>query len=227
MIASLRGVVVDKGTDHVVIECGGVGYLCQATARTLSGLPLGDQAFVLTTMVVREDSQTLYAFPDASSRELFTLVQSVSGVGARMAMALLSVLTPGEIATAVADGDVKALQRAPGVGKRLADRMAVDLRGKLDAYLEAGSTATAAPAATAADAAEVPDSAVAARVIEALVGLGFPDSEATDVVATLIRDDSEADSEDAAGGGHGDGTASGQDASVLLRRALSALGGPR
>ncbi|MFR4190867.1 MAG: OB-fold domain-containing protein, partial [Corynebacterium variabile] len=82
MIASLRGTVVDKGLDHVVIECAGVGYLCQATARTLADLPRGEEVFVLTTMVVREDSQTLYAFPDVASRELFALVQSVSGVGA-------------------------------------------------------------------------------------------------------------------------------------------------
>lgn len=114
MIASLHGTVVDKGLDSVVVECGGVGYLCQATPRTLAELPGGAEVTVLTTMVVREDAMTLYAFSDAASREIFALVQTVSGVGARNALALLSVLTPGEIAGAVADGDVKALQRAPG-----------------------------------------------------------------------------------------------------------------
>lgn len=206
MIASLRGTVVDKGLDYVVIECGGVGYLCQATARTLADLPRGEQAFVLTTMVVREDSQTLYAFPDAASRELFTLVQSVSGVGARMAMALLSVLSPAEIATAVAEGDVKALQRAPGVGKRLADRMAVDLKGKLDGYAAAPVTGPgAAPAAAGAG------DGVSAQVVEALVGLGFPEDAATSTVAALIAESA----------------AEAPDASVLLRGALSRLGGQR
>ncbi|WP_297009150.1 Holliday junction branch migration protein RuvA [uncultured Corynebacterium sp.] len=213
MIASLRGTVVDKGLDHVVIECGGVGYLCQATARTLADLPRGEEVSVLTTMVVREDSQTLYAFPDAASRELFALVQSVSGVGARMAMALLSVLTPAEIAAAVAEGDVKTLQRAPGVGKRLADRMAVDLKGKLDAYVAVVPT-TGDDGASPAVASTVPgvDTAVTAQVVEALVGLGFPEAAAAETVSTLAVESS------------GDVV---PDASVLLRGALSRLGGRR
>lgn len=206
MIASLRGTVVDKGLDHVVIECAGVGYLCQATARTLADLPRGEEVFVLTTMVVREDSQTLYAFPDAPSRELFTLVQSVSGVGARMAMALLSVLTPTEIAAAVAEGDVKTLQRAPGVGKRLADRMAVDLKGKLDAYAEL-TTGPGTGEVRATD--QATGGPVAAQVVEALVGLGFQEGPAHDTVAALVTENSQAD------------------ASVLLRGALARLGGGR
>lgn len=205
MIASLHGTVLDKGLDHVVIECGGVGYLCQATARTLADLPRGEEVRVLTTMVVREDSQTLYAFPDAADRELFTLVQSVSGVGARMAMALLSVLTPAEIAAAVAEGDVKTLQRAPGVGKRLADRMAVDLKGKLDAY--AGTL----PAGTDEEAPAPADTGVQDRVVEALAGLGFPEGPAVDAVTALATED----------------PAVAGDASALLRGALARLSGSR
>ncbi|WP_394288729.1 Holliday junction branch migration protein RuvA [Corynebacterium variabile] len=214
MIASLRGTVVDKGLDHVVIECAGVGYLCQATARTLADLPRGEEVFVLTTMVVREDSQTLYAFPDAASRELFALVQSVSGVGARMAMALLSVLTPAEIAAAVAEGDVKTLQRAPGVGKRLADRMAVDLKGKLDAYAVAQPSGAPGDAVDLTSGDATVDDAVTAQVVEALVGLGFPEASAADTVTSLVAE---------TGGGDG----SSPDASVLLRSALSRLGGRR
>lgn len=203
MIASLHGTVLDKGTDHVVIECAGVGYLCQATARTLASLPRGETVRVLTSMVVREDSQTLYAFPDAASRELFTLVQSVSGVGARMAMALLSVLTPVEIAAAVAEGDVKTLQRAPGVGKRLAERMAVDLKGKLDAYAGPAVPRRETPAV-----AEGIDPVVRDRVVEALSGLGFPEERSSEVVAAMADEDP--------------GAAS--DASALLRGALARLG---
>jgi Holliday junction DNA helicase RuvA len=211
VIASLHGTVVDKGLDSVVVECGGVGYLCQATPRTLAELPGGAEVTVLTTMVVREDAMTLYAFSDAASREIFALVQTVSGVGARNALALLSVLTPGEIAGAVADGDVKALQRAPGVGKRLAERMAVDLKGKLDAYM------VTAPAPTAPDGGtgDAADAAVAAQVTEALTGLGFGDKEAASAVAEVL-----ADSADSA-------TAGAADVSSVLRAALASLGGAR
>lgn len=209
MIASLRGTVVDKGLDSVVVECGGVGYLCQATARTLADLPRGEEVFILTTMVVREDAQTLYAFLDASNRELFTTLQTVSGVGARMALALLSVMTPAEIATAVADGDVKSLQRAPGIGKRLADRMAVDLKGKLDAYAVSASE-TVAMSAQYSD--NLAGGEVASQVIEALVGLGFQEGAASDEVATLMANSGTSD----------------PDASTLLRGALAQLsGGPR
>jgi Holliday junction DNA helicase RuvA len=208
VIASLHGTVVDKSLDSVVIECGGVGYLCQATARTLADLPTGGEVTVLTTMVVREDAMTLYAFGDSASREVFALVQTVSGVGARNALALLSVLTPGEIAAAVADNDVKALQRAPGVGKRLAERMAVDLKGKLDAY----AVTAPAPAATDGEGAVAPAAAaLAEQVTEALTGLGFGEKEAESAVATVLA---------------GDGAA-GADASVVLRAALASLGGAR
>lgn len=204
MIASLRGTVVDKGLDHVVVECAGVGYLCQATARTLADLPRGEEVFVLTTMVVREDAQTLYAFLDASNRELFTTLQTVSGVGARMALALLSVMTPAEIAAAVTDGDVKSLQKAPGIGKRLADRMAVDLKGKLDAFAGTGPEGVARSLGHSANPAE---NEVASQVIEALVGLGFQESSASDEVATLMSTSEN----------------SPLDASTLLRGALAQL----
>ncbi|MEL4154504.1 Holliday junction branch migration protein RuvA [Corynebacterium bovis] len=204
MIASLRGTVVDKGLDHVVIECGGVGYLCQATPRTLADLPRGGEAHVLTTMVVREDSQTLYAFPDAATREVFGVVQSVSGVGARLAMGIMSVLSPGELADAVAAGDVKALQKAPGVGKRLAERMAVDLRGKLDAF---AGTAPATAAGTGSGAPDVAAGAVGAQVVEALTGLGFSRDAAEAVVGEVAAAEP------------------GADTGTLLRLSLARIGG--
>jgi Holliday junction DNA helicase RuvA len=216
VIASLRGAVIDKGLDYVVIECAGVGYLCQATARTLAELPQGEDVFVLTTMVVREDSQTLYAFPDSASREMFGLVQTVSGVGARLALGVMSVLDPNDLATAVANGDVKQLQQAPGVGKRLAERMAVDLKGKLDAFInpQAGADATVsgegqAPGAAGQTAGGVAEE-IAAQVIEALVGLGFPEKSAAATVTEV-----------------GSETTVTTDASVLLRACLARLGGQR
>ena len=131
MIASLRGTVIDKGLDFVVIECGGVGYECMGTATTIGDLPRGEEVFVTTAMVVREDSQTLYVFKDRDEKRAFATLQSVSGVGARLALAILSVISPQELALAVSNGDHKTLQKAPGVGKRLAERMAVDLKGKV------------------------------------------------------------------------------------------------
>jgi Holliday junction DNA helicase RuvA len=206
VIASLRGTVIDKGLDSVVIECAGVGYLCQATAPTLATLVRGEEVFVLTTLVVREDSQTLFAFPDAASREVFGLLQSVSGVGARLAMGVMSVLNPAELSRAVADGDVKALQRAPGVGKRLAERMAVDLKGKLDGY--------AAEPVVAGE--QTPDGATGAgvagdtgrQVVEALTGLGFTERDADDALREL-------------------GDTGGLDTAAVLRQALARLGGRR
>jgi Holliday junction DNA helicase RuvA len=206
VIASLRGTVIDKGLDSVVIECAGVGYLCQATGPTLATLARGEEVFVLTTLVVREDSQTLFAFPDVPSREVFGLLQSVSGVGARLAMGVMSVLNPAELSRAVADGDVKALQRAPGVGKRLAERMAVDLKGKLDGY-------AAAPVAAAGHGPDVAGGAGAAgdtgrQVAEALTGLGFTERDAGNVLREL-------------------GDIEGQDTAAVLRQALARLGGRR
>lgn len=206
MIASLRGTVIDKGLDYVVVECGGVGYHCHTTAAIVGTLERGSEVFVLTTMVVREDAQTLYAFTDADQRQTFLALQKVSGVGARVALAVMSVLTPAELATAVAEGDAKTLQRAPGVGKRLAERMAVDLKGKLgsvaSAALTPGSAADGAPQ-------ELSDS-VREQVEEALVGLGFTESKAASTVSQAV-----ARTEDAGL----------LNASSLLRAALAQIGG--
>ena len=147
MIASLRGIVIDKGLDYVVIECAGVGYQCAGTATTIAELLRGEEVFVTTAMVVREDSQTLYVFKDADEKRAFNTLQSVSGVGARLALAILSVVSPAELAVAVSNGDHKTLQKAPGVGKRLAERMAVDLKGKVADFGDpAGQPAHPAPA---------------------------------------------------------------------------------
>lgn len=206
MIASLRGTVIDKGLDYVVIECGGVGYYCNATANTVGTLERGTEAFVLTTLVVREDSQTLYAFRDAEQRDTFLVLQKVSGVGARVALAMMSVLTPTELATAVANGDAKTLQRAPGVGKRLAERMVVDLKGKLAALSPSVST----PQASMEGSAQELSDSVREQVQEALVGLGFTEAKAASAVSQTAARTEEAGL---------------LDASSLLRAALAQLGG--
>ncbi|WP_205877646.1 Holliday junction branch migration protein RuvA [Mycobacterium camsae] len=180
MIASVRGEVLEVALDHAVIEAAGVGYRVNATPSTLSTLRSGTEARLITAMIVREDSMTLYGFCDAETRDLFQTLLSVSGVGPRLAMATLAVHDATALRQALADGDVTALTRVPGIGKRSAERMVLELRDKVGAV--AGSGAAAAG---------VNGHAVRAPVVEALVGLGFAvkqAEEATDKVLAADRD---------------------------------------
>lgn len=200
MIASLRGTVIDKGLDYVTIECAGVGYQCTGTATTIAELPRGEEVFVTTTMVVREDSQTLYVFKDADEKRAFATLQSVSGVGARLALAILSVISPQELARAVSNGDHKTLQKAPGVGKRLAERMAVDLKGKvadLGEVAGSGDSGVAGAAGVAGSQAVAAD--VREQVLEALVGLGFTESKAGTTIDGVLTQWSAPQAPDASG----------------------------
>ena len=210
IIASLRGTVIDKGLDFVVIECGGVGYECMGTATTIGDLPRGEEVFVTTAMVVREDSQTLYVFKDRDEKRAFATLQSVSGVGARLALAILSVISPQELALAVSNGDHKTLQKAPGVGKRLAERMAVDLKGKVADLGEIADGIAAGIAGATGAAADVQAVSFGVReqVIEALTGLGFTESKAQSTVENVLAQWPEQ---------------SAPDASALLRASLAAI----
>ncbi|WJZ02825.1 Holliday junction branch migration protein RuvA [Corynebacterium freiburgense] len=182
MIASLRGTVLTIGLNSAVIECGGVGYAFTATPQTLGQLRRGEESLVLTTMVVREDAMSLYGFMDDSSREMFSLLQTVSGLGPRLALAAQSVMNPSELGNAIAGGDAKALQRIPGVGKRMAERMIVDLKDKVLAFTTAPQALSDVPASAIA-----PGSGVAVdQVTEALVGLGFPERTATAAVVAVL-----------------------------------------
>lgn len=179
MIASVRGDVIDVALDHAVIEAAGVGYRVNATPSTLATLRQGTEARLITAMIVREDSMTLYGFCDSETRDLFHTLMSVSGVGPRLAMATLAVYDAPALRKALADGDVTALVRVPGIGKRGAERMILELRDKIGAVSGAG----AAPA--------VNGHAVRGPVVEALVDLGFPvkqAEEATDKVLAADRD---------------------------------------
>jgi holliday junction DNA helicase RuvA len=133
MISSVRGEVLEVALDHVVIEAAGIGYRINATPSTLATLRQGSEARLITAMIVREDSQTLYGFPDGQTRDLFLTLLSVSGVGPRLAMATLAVHDAAALRQALADGDVVALTRVPGIGKRGAERMVLELRDKIGA----------------------------------------------------------------------------------------------
>jgi Holliday junction DNA helicase RuvA len=200
MIAGVRGEVLEIGLDHAVVEVGGVGLAVHATPATLARLRRGEQARLATSLQVREDSLTLFGFADADERDLFTLLQTVSGVGPRLALATLAVLDPDALRRALADGDAAVLTRVPGIGRKGAERMVLELRDKVVAPV---------PAAPAAPAVGAPRD----QVVEALVGLGFPVKLAEQAVDAILAES-----------GTGNGT---RDASAVLRAALTRLGRPR
>lgn len=169
MISSLRGTLESISLDRVVLDVHGLGFEVFTTPETLGGLRTGAEASLATTLVVREDSMTLYGFTDRDSRDVFLTLQTVSGVGPKLAMGILSELPPEELRRAVSDEDLAALQRVPGVGKKSAQRLVLELAGKL------GEPSTAAPAAVNVD----------ENVVEALVHLGWASKDATAAVAAV------------------------------------------
>jgi len=197
MIASLSGRVTGHSAGGVVLTVGGVGLAVQTTPGTRARLRTGDEAFLATSLVVREDSLTLYGFETDDERELFEVLQTASGIGPKVAQAVLTTLTPDAVRRAIATNDLGSLTLVPGIGKKGAERMVLELRDKL-------GTGGAAPGA-------VP---VAWRdtLTEALVGLGWSSSQADEVVVRLSA------AHPAAGE---------SDVPSLLREALAMLGKSR
>jgi Holliday junction DNA helicase RuvA len=178
MIASVRGEVLDIALDHVVIEAAGVGYKVMATPSTLATLRRGSEARLITAMIVREDSMTLYGFAEADARDLFLTLLSVSGVGPKIALATLAVYDARALRQALADGDVTALTRVPGIGKRGAERMVLELRDKIGPV---GPTAAVVNGHT-----------VRGPVVEALVGLGFAVKQAEEATDKVLANEPQA-----------------------------------
>jgi Holliday junction DNA helicase RuvA len=201
VISSVRGEVLEIGLDHAVVEVGGVGLAVHATPTTLAGLRRGQPSRLATALVVREDSLTLFGFADDEERELFGLLQTVSGIGPRTALATLAVLAPDVLRRALVDGDLTTITRVPGIGRKGAERLVLELRDKVVA-------SAAAPAA-------VPSAALNGtnprrdQVVEALVGLGFTAKPAELAVDAVLAGGADAD------------------ASTLLRAALTRLGRSR
>lgn len=178
MIARLSGVIAELGTDHAVIDVQGVGYLIQASSRTIDVIGgVGAQVTLMTELQVREDGWTLFAFGSAGERETFRLLTSVQGVGGRVALAILSVLTPAELATAIAHGDKAMVGRANGVGPKLALRIVNELAGKLGSPALAGSAGAPPPKGGAAH-----------DALSALANLGFKPAEASAAVAAAAEE---------------------------------------
>jgi Holliday junction DNA helicase RuvA len=182
VIASLRGRVVSLRLDAAVIEVGGVGLLVQATPGTLAELRPGQEASLATSMVVREDSLTLFGFADADERDAFETVQAVSGIGPRMALAMLAVHTPEGLRTAVASEDLTALMRVPGIGRKTAQRIVLELTDRLGAP----STGTGAGGGARPGAGVPGTSGWRDQVLDALVGLGWPARAAGDAVDSVV-----------------------------------------
>ena len=170
MIARLSGILAETAADSAVIDVGGVGYLVYLSGKTLSAIgPIGGEVLILTELQVREDAWTLFGFGSAAERDSFRALTSVQGVGGRLALAILSALSPDELARAVGQSDKAMIGRANGVGPKLAARIANELRGKLGVTGITG----AAPA---------PRAGAAADALSALANLGFKPADASAAV---------------------------------------------
>ena len=209
MIAHLDGTVSGVAPDGAVIDVGGVGLLVQCTPGTLAGLRTGERARVATSLVVREDALTLYGFGTEDERNTFELVQTASGVGPRLALAMLAVFTPDALRRAVATEDLAALTTVPGIGRKGAQRIVLELAGRLGPAGEAGM---GAPAGGAANGAGAPPWREQVRA--GLVSLGWQARDAEHAIAAVEPELT----------GAPDGQA--VDVSVALRAALRVLGRP-
>lgn len=200
MIAHVRGVVEHIGLDNAVIDVAGVGHRVHATPGTLATLRHGATVTLPTTLVVREDSMTLYGFSDADERDVFETLQTVSGVGPRLALAMLAVHSPDALRAAVAAEDHKALVKVPGIGDKGAKRIVLELGDRLGPALGAAPSGTAtAPEGNRAD------------VVAALTGLGWALKQAEAATDEVLEG----------------GTVDPSDTGAVLRSALQLLGGAR
>ena len=175
MIGRLQGTLAEKNPPQVLVDCNGVGYEVDVPMSTFYNLPtLGDKVSLLTHFVVREDAQILYGFATAAEREAFRQLIKISGVGPRTALSVLSGMSVADIAQAVTAQDAGRLVQVPGLGKKTAERLLLELKGKFGPDLGAGSTSVASDAQ--------------ADILQALVALGYSDKEAALTLKSLPKD---------------------------------------
>ena len=208
MIASVHGRVAAVSPDGAVVEVGGIGLAVQCTPGTIARLQVGENARLSTSLIVREDSLTLYGFADDDERSLFELLQTANGVGPRLAQAVLAIHPPREIRRAVSMADIKALMQVPGIGKKGAERLILELRDRLGSTTSDTQLAPTGGLSTVAAVAPWRD-----QLSSALVGLGWSPREADGAVLQLAP---VADEQIAATGA--------VEVAVLLRQALQLLG---
>lgn len=207
MIASLRGTVLALKLDFAVIDVGGVGMAVSAPPNTLATLRIGEEASIATHLVVREDSLTLYGFATEDERDTFVILQTVSGVGPRLALAMVAVLNPDELRRAVSQEDLTTLTKVPGIGKKSAQRIVLELGEKLGPPLGEEPIVDGVPSAGAP--------ALPNEVVEALIGLGW-NAKAAEKAVGAVMEDLELSARD-----------SSVDVGAILRAALQELGGNR
>jgi holliday junction DNA helicase RuvA len=209
VIASVNGRVAAVGPDGAVVEVGGIGLAVQCTPGTIARLQVGEPARLSTSLVVREDSLTLYGFADDDERQLFELLQTANGVGPRLAQAVLAIHPPREVRRAVSMGDLKALMQVPGIGKKGAERLVLELRDRLGAT----TTDTQLDGAALGGLPVTPVAPWRDQLSAALVGLGWSIREAEGAVTELapVADEQLA-------------TTGAVQVAVLLRQALQMLG---
>lgn len=168
MISRLTGKLVEKNPPQIVIDVNGVGYEADVSMQTFYNLPpLGESVQLFTQLIIREDAHLLFGFATAEERKTFRQLIKVGGIGAKTALGILSAMTADELARAVAEEDVKRLSSAPGIGKKTAERMVLELRGKLVAHTVTDGLFAAAPAAD-----ETED------IVSTLLALGYSEREA-------------------------------------------------
>ncbi|WP_029514093.1 Holliday junction branch migration protein RuvA [Nesterenkonia sp. F] len=208
MISSIRGEVLQVGLDHAVVEVSGFGLEVSATPQTLTELRTGSEARLLTSFVPRQDdAPLLFGFAEAGEREIFTSLLSISGVGPRLALAVLSVHTPAEVRAAIAESDTAAFTRVPGIGKKTAQRILLELAGKL--VIEQPPEEPSSDGGSAE--AEADGEQVRAQVREALTSLGWTEKDARIAVEKELQ--ARPELAEAA-------------VSEVLRQTLRSLGGP-
>jgi len=206
VIASLSGRVTATGPDSAVVEVGGVGLLVSCTPATLATLRLGERATLATSLVVREDSLTLYGFADEDERLVFELVQTVTGIGPRLAQSMLAVHAPDQLRRAVMTDDLVALTKVPGVGRKGAQRIVLELKDRLGP--PRGTSAAAGPGRVASAAG---GEGWQGQVHAALLGLGWTVRDADEAVSVVAAEVAVSDLTDA------------PDVSALLKSALRSL----
>lgn len=182
MLYNIKGTLTVTDVNYIVVECGGVGFKCYTTLNTIKSIgTVGSEVNVYTHLAVREDAMDLYAFSTLNELDAFKLLITVSGIGPKAAVAILSELTPDKLALCIASGDAKSITKAQGVGKKTAERVVLELKDKM------GNIAIGEGASVVSSVSTVADSSNSAEAVEALVALGYSQSDAAVIVGSMDK----------------------------------------
>lgn len=182
MLYNVKGTLTVSDVNFIVIECGGVGFKCFTTLNTIKNIgKIGDEVNAYTYLAVREDAMDLYGFSSLAELDAFKLLITVSGIGPKAAVAILSELTPDKLALCIASGDAKSITKAQGVGKKTAERVVLELKDKM------GTIAVGAAADAVSSISNVGESSNTSEAVEALVALGYSQSDAAVVVGSMDK----------------------------------------